>query len=118
FALTLSLSQWERAPESDISFTVRFVVLSYLDIKETLRIRKKNLFLRCILKIYLVKAHECFFQIHVGKVGAEKRPILEPPADRSKKNFRQLHRQIPRRMHIDACYVSYRAEQFLQPFLP
>src|SRR5439155_6261637 len=33
FALTLSLSQWERAPESDLSFTMRFVVLSYLDIK-------------------------------------------------------------------------------------
>src|SRR5437762_2405622 len=41
--------------------------------------------------------------------------LLEPPADRFKKSFRQLLRQIARGVHIDVFFVTYHADQFFLP---
>jgi hypothetical protein len=56
--------------------------------KKRLGIGDQEFFFDSVFKIYSIEARQRFFQIDVGKVCAEERLILKPPADRLEKNLR------------------------------
>src|ERR671918_2165145 len=87
----------------------------HLEFEKRFGIRKKDFFFGRILEICLFETLECLFEIHVGKVRAEKGLVLKPAADRFQKDFRKLLRQISRRVNVDVLLVRQHADQFLLP---
>src|SRR4030095_13575625 len=62
-----------------------------------------------------IETRERLFEIHVRKVSAEKRLVLEPAADRFQKDFRQLLSEIARGIDVDVFFVRHDANEFLFP---
>lgn len=91
------------------------LALCCLEPEQRSRVGEQEFVLHSRFEIDFIETRQRFFEIDVGKIGAEQRFVLEPAANGFEKNFRQLLGEIAGGVDEQIFLVRDDADQLLFP---